>query len=40
VGASSLFPLSNANQGRYKGIVSNPGVIKFSAWKRETEIPK
>ena len=24
----------------YQGLISTPGYCKFSAWKRETEIPK
>ena len=34
------FPLASPNQSRYKGLVSTPGITKFSGWKRETEIPK
>ena len=34
------FPLASPNQSRYKGIISTPGVTKFSSWKRETEIPR
>ena len=34
------FPLASPNQGRYKGVISTPGVVKFSAWKRENDIPK
>jgi len=33
-----LFP--SPNQVRYKGLISTPGITKFSAWKRDTEIPK
>ena len=33
-------PLAHPNQGRYKGLLSTPGIVKFSAWKREVEIPK
>lgn len=36
----SLTPLSGQNQGRYKGLTPAPGYVKFSMWKRETEIPK
>ena len=33
---------SNINQAhaKYKGLISTPGYCKFSAWKRETDIPK
>jgi len=34
------FPLASPNQGRYKGVITAPGVVKFSAWKRENDIPK
>ena len=34
------YPLASPNQARYKGLISTPGVIKFSAWKRESDIPK
>lgn len=30
----------NPLHAKYKGIISTPGYCKFSAWKRETEIPK
>eukprot|EP00095_Tigriopus_kingsejongensis_P001553 maker-scaffold137_size321222-snap-gene-0.10 protein:Tk01553 transcript:maker-scaffold137_size321222-snap-gene-0.10-mRNA-1 annotation:"4-coumarate-- ligase-like" len=33
-------PLASSHQGRYKGLLSTPGVVKFSAWKRETDIPR
>jgi len=33
-------PLASPNQARYKGIISTPGLVKFSGWKRETDIPK
>ena len=33
-------PLASPNQGRYKGLISTPGVVKFSGWKRENDIPK
>ena len=32
--------LASPNQARYKGLISTPGITKFSAWKRETEIPR
>ena len=32
--------LASPNQSRYKGLISTPGITKFSAWKRENEIPK
>lgn len=34
------YPLASPNQGRYKGLISTPGITKFSSWKRENEIPK
>lgn len=34
------YPLASPNQGRYKGLISTPGITKFSSWKRESEIPK
>jgi len=34
------FPLASPNQSRYKGLISTPGISKFSSWKRETEVPK
>ena len=34
------FPLAGPNQSRYKGVITSPGVVKFSAWKRENEIPR
>jgi len=33
-------PLAGNTQARYKGLVATPGIIKFSQWKRETDIPK
>ena len=32
--------LASPNQSRYKGLISTPGITKFSAWKRENELPK
>ena len=34
------FPLAGPNQSRYKGVITSPGVVKFSAWKRENDIPR
>ena len=34
------FLLAGPNQSRYKGVITSPGVVKFSAWKRENDIPR
>eukprot|EP00094_Tigriopus_californicus_P002372 TCALIF_02290-PA protein Name:"Similar to 4cl2 Probable 4-coumarate--CoA ligase 2 (Dictyostelium discoideum)" AED:0.08 eAED:0.08 QI:10/0.81/0.83/0.91/0.90/0.83/12/272/929 len=40
IGASGPPPLASSQQARYKGLLSTPGMVKFSAWKRETDIPR
>ena len=40
VGGAASLPLAGPNQARYKALVPSPGTVKFSAWKRENEIPK
>jgi len=30
----------NQQHAKYKGLISTPGFCKFSAWKRETDIPR
>ena len=39
-GSAAPMPLASSSQSRFKGIVPSPGVVKFSQWKRENEIPK
>ena len=40
VGGAASMPLMGPNQARYKGLLSTPGVVKFSQWKRENDIQK
>jgi len=37
---AGLGNVGNQAHAKYKGLISTPGYCKFSAWKRETEIPK
>ena len=31
---------ANQQHAKYKGLISTAGYCKFSAWKRETDIPR